>query len=137
MFSIEATNAKKWRWIAGVFKDRSAAEAFLQAIPDANRAMQQLVELSVASYPIFVIEDRGFEYGDLSFVRARLGALVPCGDEDHVHMNVYAIREDFVPVKPGVDSMGSLPHWHITDRALVPPRSEVFDEELARIARNA
>jgi hypothetical protein len=52
-------------------------------------------------------------------------------------LNVYAIREDFAPSEPGIDSMGSLLHWHITDWTLVPPRSEVFDEELAKIARDA
>ena len=137
MFSIEATNAKKWRWIAGVFERRAAAEAFLLAVPEAARAMQHVVELPVSSYPVFVIEDRGFEYGDINFVRAKLRSLVPHGDEDHIHMNVYAVRADFAPTEPGIDSMGGLLHWHVTDRTLVLPRSEVFDEELAEIARDA
>jgi len=137
MFAIEATNTKKWRWIAGVFKQRSAAEAFLIAVPEAARKMQHIVEVPVSSYPVFVIEDRGFEYGDIDFVRAKLKSLVPKGDEDHIHLNVYAIREDFAPSEPGIDSMGGLLHWHITDWTLVPPRSEVFDEELAEIARDA
>ena len=137
MFSIEATNTKKWRWIAGIFAHRGAAEAFLLSVPEAARSMQHIVELPVSSYPVFVIEYRGFEYGDVNFVRAKLKGLVPHGNEDHIHMNVYAVREDFAPIRPGIDSMGGLLHWHITDWTLVPPRSEVFDEELAEIARDA
>lgn len=135
MFAIEATNTKKWRWIAGVFQHRSDAEAFLLAVPEAARAMQHIVELPAIRYPVFVIEDRGFEYGDIDFIRSRLKSLIPHGDEDHIHMNVYAIREDFAPSKAGIDSMGALLHWHITDWTLVSPRSEVFDEELLEIAR--
>jgi len=136
MFSIEATNTKKWRWIAGIFAHRAAAEDFLLLVPETARSMQHIVELPVAKYPVFVIEDRGFEYGDENFVSAKLQGLVVHGDEDHIHMNVYAVREDFVPARPGTDSMGSLLHWHITDWTLVPPRSEVFSEELAEIARD-
>jgi hypothetical protein len=137
MFAIEATNTKNWRWIAGVFKQRDAAETFLLSVPAAARQMQHIVEVPVSSYPIFVIEDRGFEYGDISFVRSKLKSLVPKGDEDYIHFNFYAIREDFAPSKPGIDSMGALPHWHITDWTLLSPRSEVFDEELAEIACDA
>ena len=137
MFSIEATNTKKWRWIAGIFAHRATAEAFLLSVPEAARSMQHIVELPVSRYPVFVVEERGFEYGDLNFVRAKLQGLVPHGDEDHIHMNVYAVREDFAPTRPGIDSMGGLLHWHITDWTLVPPRSEVFDEELSEIARDA
>ena len=137
MFAIEATNAKKWRWIAGIFKHRSAAEAFLLAVPEAARSRQHIVELPLQSYPVFVVEDRGFEYGDINFVRAKLCALVPHGDEDHIHLNVYAVREDFAPAQPGLDGMGALLHWHITDWTLRPPRSAVFDEELAAIANDA
>jgi hypothetical protein len=99
--------------------------------------MQHIVEVPVSRYPVFVIEDGGFEYGDINFVRAKLRSLLPQGDEDHIHMNVYAVREEFAPTEPGIDSMGGLLHWHITDWTLVPPRSEVFDEELAEIARDA
>jgi hypothetical protein len=57
MFSIEATNTKKWRWIAGVFEHRAAAEAFLLKVPEVARATQHIVEFPVSSYPVFVIED--------------------------------------------------------------------------------
>ena len=137
MFSIEATNTKKWRWIAGIFAHRATAEAFLLSVPEAARSMQRIVEFPVSSYPVFVIEDGGFEYGDVNFVRAKLKGLVAHGDEDHIHMNLYAVQGDFAPARPGSDSMGGLLHWHITDWTLVSPRSEVFDEELAEIARDA
>jgi len=137
MFAIEATNTKGWRWIAGIFQERAAAEVFLLAVPDADRAMQHIVELPTNCYPVFVIEDRGFEYGDVNLVRARLRGLAPAGDEDHIHFNVYAIREDFAPTQPGADRMGGLLHWHVTDWTLKPPRSEVFEEELEEVVRGA
>ena len=137
MYSIEATNAKNWRWISGLFEGRAAAEAFLQLVPAPSRSMQQIVEISAQTYPVFIIEDKGFEYGDLAFIQERLKTLRPRGDEDHIHMNVYAVLEDFAPKVPGRDNMGALMHWHITDWSLVPPRSEVLDEELRELAGNA
>jgi|CXWL01.1.fsa_nt_gi transposase InsO family protein len=88
------------------------------------------------NYPVFIIEERGFEYGGINFVRAKLKSLVPHEDEDYVHMNVYAVCEDFAPAEPGIDYMGSLLHWHITDSTLLLPRSQVFDEMLVKIAND-
>ncbi len=134
MFAIEATNSKNWRWIAGVFQHRAAAEAFLQSVPEATQSQHRIVALPLQRYPVFIIEEDGFEYGDVHLVRAKLKRLVPQGDEDHLHLNVYAVREDFAPEEPGIDAMGSLIHWHITDWTLRPPRSLVFDEEISKIA---
>lgn len=137
MYSIEATNAKSWKWISGIFQTFEEAEGFLNLVPEPARSLQRILEIQPAKYPVFIIENNGFQYGDLGFIQTRLKSLTPSGDEDHIHMNVYAVLEDFIPDVPGRDSMGSLLHWHITDEALVPPRSEVFDEELRELARNA
>ena len=99
--------------------------------------MQHIVEFPVRRYPVFVIEKQGFEYGDINFVRAAIRGLVPRSDDDYIHLNIYAVREDFVPAKPGIDSMGGLLHWHITDSTLAPPQAQVFDQELAEIVRDA
>jgi|GEM_PF-5868277 len=136
MFAIEATNSRKWRWIAGIFLQRTAAETFLQSALHAGRSELCIVDLPVQCYPVFIIEERGFEYGDVNPVRAELASLVPRGNEDHIHMNVYAVREDFAPSKPGVDVMGLLLHWHITDRYLEPRRLLAFDEELSSAVKN-
>jgi hypothetical protein len=137
MFVVEATNPKRWRWIAGIFEQRGSADAFLNAIPDALANEYVLVELPHIAYPFLIVEDEGFEYGGLEFVRERLSRLVPKQDEDFIHLNVYVVREDFVPEEPGVDSMGSLFHWHITDRTLREPRSRVFAQELAEFTGDA
>jgi hypothetical protein len=137
MFAIEATNPKRWRWIVGIFEQRGSAEAFLNDIPDETSNEYKLVQLPHISYPFFIVEDDGFEYGGLGFIRARLSKLVPKQDEDFIHLNVYAVREDFVPEVPGVDSMGGLLHWHITDSALREPRCRVFALELAEFAGDA
>lgn len=133
MFVIEATNKKNWRWIAGIFLERQRAEAFLQDVPEEAREFQCVVEVPVGGYPVFVIEDQGFEYGDLAFVRERLKSLVPKGDDDFIHLNIYAVQVDFAPDVAGVDAMGGLLHWHVTDDTLHPPRSVAFDDELGKI----
>lgn len=134
MFAIEATNEKQWRWISGLFSKRSKAEQYLNSIPAPQRVHQRLVELPTTKYPVFVIEDHGFEYGGIDLIRARLRELKSCGDEDHIHINVFAVLEDFEPSTASVDNMGALLHWHITDWTLRPPRSAVFDQELQEIA---
>lgn len=134
MYAIEATKSKKWRWIAGIFEHHSTAKAFLLSIPEAVNCKQHIVELLLKRYPVFIIEERGFEFGDINFVRAKLKSLSPHGNEDYIHVNVYAVREDFAPAEPGIDNMGSLLHWHITDSILHSPRSQLFDEELTKIA---
>jgi len=137
MVAIEAQNEKGWRWISAICHDRETAEAFLASVPSELRKSQRLVEIPHQGYPLFVIEDREFEYGNADFVRKRLAELQPSGDADAVLLNVYIVREDFVPQDPGEDSMGYLYHWHITDEALKPPRSCVIDEELQEAERNA
>ncbi|MCZ8322878.1 MAG: hypothetical protein O9296_15040 [Novosphingobium sp.] len=137
MVAIEAQNDKGWRWISAICRDRKVAEAFLGSVPPELRSMQLLVEIPHANYPLFVIEDRGFEYGNAQLVRKRLAELQPSGEEDRVLLNVYIVREDFLPEYPGQDSMGYLFHWHITDDALKPPRSRVIAEELEEAEHNA
>ena len=137
MFAIEAQNDKSWRWISAICRDRETAEAFLASVPADLQRFQRLLEIPHRRYPLFVIEDREFEYGDADFVRDRLAQIKPSGDEDAVLLNVYIVREDFVPPLPGKDSMGALYHWHITDDALKPPRSRVIAGELQEAERNA
>ena len=137
MIAIEAQNEKGWRWISAICRDRLTAATFLASVPSEFRKFQRLLEIPHRDYPLFVIEDEGFEYGDANFVRTRLAQLLPSGDEDVVLLNVYIVREDFVPQHPGEDSMGYIDHWHITDDSLKPPRSQVIAEELEEAERNS
>jgi hypothetical protein len=132
VFAIEATDTKGWRWISGIFELRAAADAFVASMPAATRSMQKVVGIPVAGYPFFIIEDGGFEYGDLIFLRTRLRGLRAAGDEDHNDMNVYSASEDFAPTPPGIDAMGALLHWHVTDSTLQPPQFGALDEDLVR-----
>lgn len=59
--------------------------------------------------------------------------MVPKDDDDFIHLNIYAVKEDFVPDVPGLDRMGGLHYWHVTGDTLQHPRSAVFDEELGEI----
>jgi hypothetical protein len=137
MYVIEATNAKKWQWISGIFRNRAEAEVFFLSIPESARSFRRIIEIPVTRFPFFIIEDRGFEYGGLAFVRERLKKLVPSGSENNVLLNVYAVRQEFRPPVPGTDKMGELDHWHVTNFSLKPPESKVFDQELAEIVGDA
>ncbi|MEJ8840460.1 hypothetical protein [Ramlibacter sp. AN1133] len=137
MFVIEAVNDKGWRWISAICLKPATAEAFLESVPAELRAMQKLVELPITAYPLFVVDENGFQYGGADLVRARLASVTPHGSEDYIHFNVYIVRDDFLPNRPGEDSMGDIYHWHITDWSLQPPRSEVIAEELLEAERRA
>jgi hypothetical protein len=63
----------------------------------------------------------------------RLKALQPKGDEDFIHLNIYAILVEFKSSAAGVDDMGGLVHWHVTDNTLRAPRAEVFRAELRKV----
>lgn len=120
-----------------VFSEHADAQSYFQSIPDEARSFQKIVELPEIKFPFFIIEDHGFEYGGLPMVRDRLRETTPTGKDDEVFFNIYAIRSEFRPAVPGVDNMGDLQHWHITDWTLTPPRSVVFDQELVEIASDA
>lgn len=134
MFLIESTNAKGWRWISAAVLTMDEAQMQLLRIPDDVRGNHRITEHGGDAFPVFMVEDRGFELGDLAFVRSRLREQASCGDEDVVHFNVYAIKEAFIPESPGCDEMGGLLHWHVCDSTLRAPRAAVLDEELNDIA---
>lgn len=133
MYVIEATNAKGWRWISGVFHRRTDAQNFFDLIPEADRALQRIVDIPATLYPMFITENAGFEYGDLSFIQAKIQSLTPQKDPDHRHMNVYAVLEDFAPSIAGRDRMGALPHWHITDSTLEPQEAAALLQTLKKL----
>lgn len=135
MFVIEASNSRGWRWISAICRDQQRAVGFLASIPTELQPVQRLMQVPVRDYPLFIVEDDGFEYGGAELVRRRLSQLRPSGNEDAVLLNVYIVREDFLPDHPGRDCMGHLYHWHITDDALRPPRIDSILEELDSASR--
>ena len=137
MFIIESTNAKGWRWLSGVFVSRVEAESELAAIADDVRHYHRIVETVSHSFPIFILESRGFEYVNHKQVLEALAATHPRGDDDYIHFNVYAVRQVFRPSTAGTDEMGGLLHWHVTDNTLRQPRARVFKAELAEVAGDA
>jgi hypothetical protein len=137
MFVIESTNAKGWRWLSGVFERREAAEREVNGIAPEVRHFHRIIQTRTAAFPLFIIEDRGFEYVDIKRVLSALASTRPHGDDDHIHFNIYAVRQEFKPSVPGEDEMGVLLHWHVTDSTLRQPRARVFKQELAEIAGDA
>ena len=137
MFVIQSTNPEGWRWLSGIFERRAAAASEWDAIPEQTRRFHKIVEVRTRAFPLFIIEDHGFECVSLPQVLDRLKALQPKGDEDYIHLNVYAVRSEFKPSAPGLDEMGGLVHWHVTDDTLRPPRAAVFKAELQEAASDA
>lgn len=137
MFALLSTNEKSWKWISGIFVTEADADAEIQRIPHDQRHFHQKRAIGLDSFPLFIIEERDFEFGDLGTVMRRLASVVPAGDEDAIHFNVYALRSEFRPEVPGRDEMGRLLHWHVSDSTLVAPRAPVFARELSAFADNA
>ncbi len=136
MYIIEARNQKQRIWISGIFLQQSSAEAYFQSISLPQRKIQKIIELPISSYPLFIIECNGFEYGDLNLIRSRLHTLAPYGDPGYIHLNIYAVLHDFAPHIPGNDRMGELQHWHITDAYLIAPTLSEFVQELEEFVQS-
>ena len=76
--------------------------------------------------PLFLVEDVDFTGVD----RAALDALMTeaarerrrfASDgtvHDDVHFIVYRVDGEYAPAPPGMDAMGSLPHFHVVDHTL-------------------
>ncbi|MDR0672194.1 MAG: hypothetical protein LBF93_00735 [Zoogloeaceae bacterium] len=119
MFVIESAR-QDWRWISAVVPTLTEAESEIARIPDAQRQFHRLIEIPCTAFPVFIVEDRDFAFGDMALVRARISALLPSGDEDAILLNVYVLESAFIPEIPGRDEMGGIYHWHITDSDLTP-----------------
>jgi hypothetical protein len=137
MFLIRSVNSKGWRWVSGVFDNRTSAYSELTSISAGSSVSHEMVEVGPDQFPVFIIEDKGFTCVSLPELLQRLDALEPNGSTDFVHFNVYALREAFKPAVPGRDDMGRIMHWHVDDDALNEPRASVFRTELVELASDA
>jgi hypothetical protein len=133
MFIIKSSNAKGGRWISGIFRMMSDAEAELHSIPDDN-STHVIVQIELDTFPFFIAENDEFSFGDVEFVLSKIRALKPIGEEQTVHMTVFAVTETFKPIKPGRDEMGRFKHWHIDDECLVEPNASDLNRDITHAA---
>jgi len=125
MFVIEATNTHQ-SWVSGIFQHKAEAITYLDSIPKPLCSIQKMLEIPQTCFPIFILEQYTFEYGCAEFIQSRINCLVPKGDDDFIHMNIFIVDKDFVPIQAGLDFMGILPHWHIADAELGQSNMELL-----------
>jgi hypothetical protein len=117
MFAIKSTNPNQnWHWISAVVPTITEAESEIAKIPDTQRQFHRIVEVPCTTFPVFIVEDRDFEFGDIAFVRAKISQLAsqlaktsllrPSGI-------VYVLESVYIPEIPGTDEMGRIDHWHV------------------------
>lgn len=111
--------------VAGVFSTLPRALALGRHVPDGEHASVRIVELAPASFPFFLVEDLDFTGVD----RAGLdGLMAEAARErrrfavdkakDDVHFIVYRLDREYAPAPPGIDALGTLPHFHVVDQTL-------------------
>jgi len=100
------------RWLSGVFVDHARAEASLAALP-AQASTRHVLEFTpIATFPLFIIEDRsGFRFLDASGVTRALAAMPP--EPVHGEPILFAILSEYRPDVDGRDEMGRLRHVHL------------------------
>lgn len=118
MFIIEAHNDND-RWISGVFEDEEKAKEYIKLIPEILFRYQQFKTVSKVKYPFYIIEvGKEFRYVSSEEIEGEIQNIVAKDDVDYVYFNLYFIRGDYQPKKPGTDYMGILNHIHVDNRFL-------------------
>jgi len=87
MFVIEArreTHNRIWKWISGVFLDRSDADAYFESIPDELKCLQRLYSIPFSGYPLYMIEAYDFRFWPFADERC-LTAYEGAADGDFLH----------------------------------------------------
>lgn len=124
MFIITATRGER-HWISGIFLSKQDAEAYMNLIPDELKQYQKIVELNGFEYPFYIFEEKDkFDYVNEEEMVNRLQNIEQNEDTKVVYFNIYTIRQDYQPQKPGTDYMGILPHDHINNSFLAWYRKE-------------
>ncbi|PYI54265.1 hypothetical protein [Paenibacillus flagellatus] len=112
MYIYEARN-EAGLWISGIFQRAEDAKTYDDTIPDELKPFHALIERTGLQYPFYIIENGGFAYTDRLGAIEALDRIEPRADDDTVYFNLYYVRTDYKPSKPGADQMGLLSHLHI------------------------
>lgn len=106
-------------WVSGIFRERAAADAYLDEVPANLRPLQVLVKVSPSDYPVYVIEDAsGFTVHSAESLADLLSHLERVPDPEWCYFNIYRFTEDWRPRKAGTDYMGAVQHVHVLNRHL-------------------
>lgn len=119
MFVIQAGSGK-YRWISGVFARCESVDEYLALVP--NRSICSVIDLGDLAYPLYICEDHeGFRFLSEAAAIAELTRYAGergKHDDDWCYTNLYRIAGAWRPKSPGSDSMGALPHHHVTNSIL-------------------
>lgn len=123
MFVILAKRGM-FKWVSGIFQHEETAQEFMTLIPEELKQFQQVHHIAGLSYPFYICEDATFQFMTRKEMEILLDSTPFAEDEDVVHYNLYLIKEDCAPKRPGRDYMGILRHEHVTDQFLEMYRQE-------------
>lgn len=99
--------------VVGVFSSADGAEQHLSALDPEVQALSFTSSREDLEFPCLAIEEaQTFSFVSQSEAVTKLSAR-GASDESAKDVTVYAFPEPFVPIVPGRDEMGRIPHWHV------------------------
>lgn len=114
---IEAVRDNR-KWISGIFLNEKDSEDYFGLIPEDIRGGQRIKSVKFEEYPVYLVEGEEFYFVDLKGVREAINKIQVIPDCEYSYINIYEIKKDFIPEKPGTDYMGMLKHTHVNNQYL-------------------
>ena len=114
---IEAVRNNR-KWISGIFLKEKDAENYFQLIPEDIRDGQRIKSANFENYPVYLVEAEEFWFADLKGIHEAINKIRVIQDFEYIYINIYEIKKDFIPEKPGTDYMGMLKHTHVNNQYL-------------------
>ncbi|MCJ8278604.1 MAG: hypothetical protein MJK14_01300 [Rivularia sp. ALOHA_DT_140] len=106
------------KWISGIFLKQEDADNYFQLIPEEIKDGQIIKSVNFEDYPVYLVEAEDFYFVDLEGVREAIDKIEEVQDFKYIYINIYEIKNDFLPDKPGQDYMGCLKHIHVNNEYL-------------------
>lgn len=112
---------KRHQYISGIFSSLVQAEEYVSRYDEASKESSNIITVELV-YPFYLTEDeKGFRFHTADEAFELMKAYIfqmEAKDEDWCYTNLYLIKGDFQPEKPGHDYMGMLPHRHVENFTL-------------------
>ena len=94
------------------------AEKYFWLIPSDIRDGQIIKSVNFEKYPLYLVEAEEFRFTDLKGIHEAINKIQLIQDFKYIYINIYEIKKDFIPEKPGKDYMGNLRHVHVDNQYL-------------------
>lgn len=113
-------------WVSAVVSDtQNLVRAQGAARKNVPNATHFLIQIPVRSFPVYLIEwaSGEMEWGDVLHVQRAINGIVRDRDAEKIadpgdwcYCTVFTFESEWMPLLPGYDQMGRLPHTHIDSR---------------------